>query len=92
MGEPFVIVVHPSRLKDTAAWIVANLEPEDYPAIDHHPDDETSRPHQLQRWEWEDLSYFDHHDTTKDGDGRTPRRHHLIFHNEQAWMLLKILQ
>ncbi len=98
--KELVIIVHPRRLKDTAAWIVENLEPHEYPGIDHWPlNKERSKLEHYTREQWEEISFFDHFDTTTgsasgndDEYERTPRRYHLIFTDTQAWLMLKILQ
>ena len=96
-----VIVVHPHRLKETAAWIVENLEPHEYPGLNQFPEDETTIVEYYTREGWEEMSWFDHYDTVKnprlsalghiEGE-RTPRRYHLVFADEQAWMMLRLLQ
>lgn len=95
-----IIIVHPSRLKETAAWVVENLEPHEYPGIDHWPlDKQRSKLEHYTKNEWEELSWFDHFDTScgsASGNGsiyeRTPRRYHLVFEDEQAWLMLRLLQ
>lgn len=98
-----VVIVHPSRLKATAEWIVENLLETQYPGIDHFPNDPTTIAEHITKSEWEEIAWFDHRDTVVQNtlrssgfghieDQRTPRRHHLIFEDEQAWVMVKLLQ
>ncbi len=97
-SERKIIVVLPSRLAETAAWIVENLEPHEYPGIDHWPLEQGSKLDHYTREEWEELSWFDHSDiicsrvSGRNKYERTPRRYHLVFEDEQAWLMLRLLQ
>jgi hypothetical protein len=109
LDRKLIIVVNPRRLKETAAWIVENLLEEEYPGIDHwpHSKEQTKLEHYTKE-QWEEISWFDHYDTTTKsshhpktpttmivtptGYERTERAYHLIFTDKQAWLMLKLLQ